>query len=127
INLPSGSTGIDFAYSVHSEVGNKCVGIKINSKMAHLNTKLENGDVVEVITSSASKGPSRDWLNFVVTPSAKAKIRAFFKKEMKEDNVRRGKDMLEKEAKRRGYNLSELMACEEWKSYMLKKYNTSQP
>ena len=125
VNLPSGSTGIDFAYSVHSEVGNKCVGIKINSKMAHLNTKLENGDVVEVITSSASRGPSRDWLNFVVTPGAKSKIRAFFKKEMKEENERRGKDMLEKEVKRRGYNLSELLSCEDWKSYILKKYNTT--
>ncbi|MDE5618363.1 MAG: TGS domain-containing protein, partial [Clostridia bacterium] len=125
VNLPSGATGVDFAYNVHSQVGNKCVGIKINSRMAHLNTPLENGDVVEVITSNSSKGPSRDWLNFVVTPSAKSKIKAFFKKEMKEDNIRRGKDMLEKEAKRRGYNLSELIACEEWKSYMSKKYGTS--
>ncbi|MDE6549944.1 MAG: bifunctional (p)ppGpp synthetase/guanosine-3',5'-bis(diphosphate) 3'-pyrophosphohydrolase [Clostridia bacterium] len=125
VNLPSGSTGVDFAYYVHSQVGNKCVGIKINSRMVHLDTKLENGDVVEVITSNSSKGPSRDWLNFVVTPSAKSKIRAFFKKEMKEDNIHRGKDMLEKESKRRGYNLNELISCEELKNYMLKKYNTS--
>ncbi len=124
VNLPSGSTGVDFAYNVHSQVGNKCVGIKINSRMVHLDTKLENGDVVEVITSNTSKGPSRDWLNFVVTPSAKSKIRAFFKKEMKEDNIRRGKDMLEKESKRRGYNLNELLSCEEWKNYIQKKYNT---
>ena len=108
-DLPTGSTGIDFAYRVHSEVGNKCVGIRVNSKMTPVNTVLENGDVVEVITSNASKGPSRDWLKIAVTPTAKAKIRSFFKKQMKEDNIKLGREMLEREAKRKGYNFTDLI------------------
>lgn len=109
IDLPVGSTAIDFAYRIHSEVGNRCIGIKVNNKIKPVNTVLENGDVVEVITSNSAKGPSRDWLNFVKTPTAKAKIRSYFKKAMKTENIKLGKDMLEEEAKRRGYALGDLM------------------
>ena len=108
IDLPVGSTAIDFAYRIHSEVGNHCTSILVNNKIKPLNTVLENGDVVEVITSNNAKGPSKDWLNFVKTPTAKAKIRSYFKKAMKSENIKLGKDMLESEAKRRGYALPDL-------------------
>lgn len=117
VSLPKGATGIDFAYAVHSEVGNKCVGIKVDGKIVPINTRLTNNSIVEVITSQNSKGPSRDWLKFVVTSSARNKIRAFFKKEMREENIKRGREILEKEAKHRGYNLSELLNNEEWLKY----------
>lgn len=109
VNLPDGSTPVDFAYAIHSAVGNKCIGAKVNNKIVPLNTVLTTGDIVEILTTNSGKGPSRDWIKFVKTASARTKIRQFFKKEMKEENVKRGKDMLEHEAKRRGYNLSELM------------------
>jgi len=107
--LPVGSTPLDLAYKIHSEVGNKCVGAKINKKMVPLSTKLSNGDIVEIVTSSASKGPSLDWLKFVRTASARLKIRTYFKKEKKDENIARGKEMLEREAKRRGYALSDIL------------------
>jgi GTP pyrophosphokinase len=109
VDLPVGSTVIDFAYRIHSEIGNHCTGATINGKMAPLNTVLENGDLVNIITNSSSKGPSRDWLNFIKTPIAKAKIRSFFKKAMKDENIKLGKEMLEQEAKRRGYEFPDLM------------------
>ena len=124
IDLPMGATPIDFAYSIHSAVGNKCVGAKVNSKIAPLNTVLNTGDMVEIITSNASKGPSRDWLKTVKTSSAKAKIRSFFKKEMQEDNIKRGKEIIEHEAKRRGYELSELYQ-KNWIDAVLEKYSLS--
>lgn len=117
VSLPKGATGVDFAYAVHSAVGNKCVGIKMDGKIVPLNTPLKNNSIVEVITSANSKGPSRDWLKFVVTAGAKNKIKAFFKKEMRDENVKRGKEMLEREAKHRGYSLSALIANEEWIQY----------
>lgn len=123
VNLPNGSTGVDFAYNVHSEVGNKCVGIKIDGKIVPLNTKLTNNCIVEVITSNNSKGPSRDWLKFVVTPSARNKIRQFFKREMKEENIKRGKEMLEREARHRGYNLGDLINNQKWLKYMEQRYS----
>ncbi len=110
--LPVGSTPVDLAYKIHSQIGNKCVGAKINKKMVPLSTKLQTGDIVEIITSNASKGPSLDWLKFVRSASARSKIRAFFKKERRDENIARGKDMLEREAKRRGYNLSEIFTPE---------------
>lgn len=122
INLPAGATGIDYAYAIHSAVGNKCVGIKVDGKIVPLNTKLTNNTIVEVITSNTSKGPSRDWLKFVVTPGARNKIRQFFKKEMREENIKRGKEMLEREARHRGYNLSELVSNENWRSFMMQRY-----
>ena len=112
ISLPKDATPLDFAYHIHSAIGNKCVGAKVNSKMVPLSSKLQVGDVVEVITSQNSKGPSWDWLKIVKSPSARVKIKQFFKKEMKEDNAKTGKSMLEAEAKRRGYALSELLTEE---------------
>lgn len=111
-DLPVGSTPIDLAYKIHSAVGNSCIGARLNKKIVPLTHKLQTGDIVEIITSPTSKGPSFDWLNFVRTASAKSKIRAFFKKEMKEENINRGKEMLERESKRRGYILSDLWAQE---------------
>ncbi len=125
VSLPKGATGIDFAYAVHTEVGNKCVGIKVDGKIVPINTRLTNNSIVEVITSNASKGPSRDWLKFVATASARNKIRAFFKKEMREDNIKRGREMLEREAKHRGYSLSELLNNEEWLKYFKNHYGSN--
>ncbi len=122
--LPEGSTPIDFAYNVHSAVGNKCVGAKINSKIVPLETKLTTGDYVEIITSNTAKGPSRDWLRFAKTTQAKTKIRAFFKKEQKEDNIKRGREMLEEEAKRRGYTLSQLLVPK-WLDVIMQRYSIS--
>ena len=112
ISLPLEATPVDFAYAIHSEVGNKCVGAKVNGKIVQLNSTLKTGDVVEILTSSTTKGPSWDWLKFVKSGSARAKIRQFFKKEMKDDNIKTGRSMLEAEAKRRGYNLNDLLTDE---------------
>ena len=107
--LPVGSTPIDLAYKIHSAIGNKCVGARINQKIVPLSTRLQNGDIIEILTSNASKGPSRDWLNYAQTATARSKIRSFFKKEMKEENIKRGKDMLEREARHRGYSFAKLL------------------
>ena len=112
ISLPKDATPLDFAYHIHSAIGNKCVGAKVNSKIVPLSSVLQVGDVVEVITSQNSKGPSWDWLKIVKSPSARVKIKQFFKREMKEENAKTGKEMLDAEAKRRGYNLSELLTEE---------------
>lgn len=124
VTLPEGATPVDFAYYVHSAIGNKCVGAKINSKMVPLETKLNTGDYVEIITSASAKGPSRDWLRFVKTSQAKSKIRAYFKKELKEDNIKRGREMLEKEAKNRGYVLGNLMVPK-WLDVIYQRYSIS--
>ena len=109
IYLPKGATPIDFAYAIHSEVGNKCVGAKINNKMKPTTSSLHNGDVVEIITNPNSKGPSRDWLKIIKTSEAKNKINAFFKKNMKEENIKMGRTMLENAIKEKGYSVSKLM------------------
>lgn len=124
ITLPIGSTPLDFAYHIHSAIGNKCVGAKINSRMVPLSTQLEIGDVVEVITSQNAKGPSLDWIKIVKTTGAKAKIRQFFKKEMKEENIKFGKDMLEREAKRKGYDFFTLFS-EKALAPIMEKYSFS--
>ena len=123
ISLPVGSTAVDFAYHIHSAIGNKCVGAKINRKIVSLFTELNNGDIVEIITSNSAKGPSRDWLKFVKTSSARAKIRQFFKKEMLEENIKQGREMLEKEAKRRGYSYNDDLANESWLNYVMQRYS----
>lgn len=107
-DLPVGSTPVDLAYKIHSAIGNKCTGAKINRKIVPLSTKLQTGDIVEILTMNG-KGPSLDWLKFVKTSSARSRIRQYFKKEQREENVHRGKEMLEKESRRRGYSLADLM------------------
>ena len=106
--LPKGSTPIDFAYMIHAEVGNKMVGCKINSKMMPIITKLKSGDIVDIITNDNSKGPSRDWLKFVQSSSAKTKIQQWFKKHEKQQNISRGKELIAKEIKRIGMSEEEL-------------------
>lgn len=112
INLPEGSTPIDFAYRVHTAVGNKCVGAKVNSRIVPLNYKLQNGNIVEVITS-ANSGPSRDWLKIVKTNQAKSRIKQWFKLKDKDLNMARGKEILEREIKKLGYKPSEILK-DEW-------------
>ncbi len=106
--LPKGSTPIDFAYNIHAEIGNKMTGCKINSKMMPIITKLNNGDIVEIITSDNSKGPSRDWVKFVKSTSAKTKILGWFKKHERQDNIEKGKIIIEREIKRIGISYDEL-------------------
>lgn len=108
LDFVKGATPLDFAYAIHSEIGNKCVGAKVNGKLVPLNYKLQTGDIVTINTSASHKGPSRDWLNMVATNSARNKIRQWFKREKKDENMARGKDMLEREAKHQGYDLYEL-------------------
>ncbi len=115
ISLPAGATPVDFAYAIHSEVGNHCTGAKVNGKIVPLSSVLEIGDVVEIITNPNSKGPSRDWLKFIKSSSARAKIKSFYKKQMKEENIRLGRSMLEEAAKRKGAVLGELLTAESFK------------
>ena len=108
-SLVKDATPIDFAYSVHTEVGHHCVGAKVNGKMVPLNTTLQVGDVVDIITLKSSKGPSWDWLKIAKSAGAKNKIRQFFRREMHEENIKLGKAMLEQEARNKGYNFSDLL------------------
>lgn len=107
-NLPSGSTPIDFAYAIHSAVGNKMVGAKVNSRLVPIDYVIQNGDRIEILTSQNSKGPSRDWLSLVKSTQAKNKINQWFKAELKEDNILRGKDMIDRYCKAKGINYSEI-------------------
>ena len=121
ISMPKGATPLDFAYRVHSAVGNKCVGAKINGRIVPLDTPLETGDRVEIMTSASCKGPSTDWLRICKTPQAKAKIRAFLKKEFKEENIERGRDMVERECRRRGVQPTAVIKPEYYET-ILRKY-----
>lgn len=121
ISMQRGATPLDFAYRIHSQVGNSCVGARINGKMVTLDTQLETGDRVEILTSAASKGPSMDWLKIVKTQQAKAKIRQFFKRELRGENVQKGREMLEHEAKRRGVKLGDYTKPEYYEP-LLRKY-----
>lgn len=120
LEFPLGATVIDFAYAIHSDIGNMCVGGKINGKIVPITTELSNGDVVEILTNQNSKGPSRDWLLNVKTSGARSKIRAFFKSELKDENIRIGKSILEQAVKARNLNLSKILKEE----YLLKIANT---
>jgi guanosine-3',5'-bis(diphosphate) 3'-pyrophosphohydrolase len=99
-SLPMGSTPVDFAYRVHTDVGHHCIGAKVNSRMVPLDYHLQNGDIVEVLTTKGAHAPSRDWLSFVKTSSAREKIRSWFKKERREENVQKGRELLDKEFRR---------------------------
>ena len=120
-NLPAGSTPIDFAYSIHSAVGNKMVGARVNGKLVTIDYKINNGDRIEIITSQNSKGPSRDWLNVVKSTQAKNKINQWFKNELKEDNILKGKDLLSGYCKARGINLASLQK-QEYMDAIMRKY-----
>ena len=119
--LPKGATPIDFAYSVHAEIGNHMTGCKINSKMMPIITPLKSGDIVEIITSDNSKGPSLDWLKFVKSASARNKINNWFKKEKKAEHIERGKDLIEKEIKRLGMSYDKLFKTD-YINAMLNRY-----
>lgn len=103
VELPNQSVPIDFAYRIHTQVGHRCVGAKVNNKLVPLDYKLKNGDIIEIVTSKQANGPSRDWLNIVQTSEARSKIRAWFKKENRDENIVKGKDILEREIKKLGY------------------------
>ena len=122
IELPAESTPIDFAYRVHTKVGNKCTGAKINGRLVPIDYKLQNGEIVEIITSSNSNGPSRDWLKLVKTPNARNRIRQFFKKERREENIERGYEILEKEFKKYGIPLKD-SSIEKFMEQVAKKFN----
>lgn len=122
IDLPAGSVPIDFAYRIHTGVGNRCIGARINGKMVPLETKLTNGDIVEIVTTKTGNGPSRDWLNIVGSSDTKNKIRQWFKKEKREENIIKGREMLEKESKKLGYDWREITKGEKL-SEIGKKFN----
>ena len=109
VHLPKDAIALDFAYAIHTDIGNKCSGAKINGKMCPITKTLENGDIVEIVTNPNSKGPSKDWLKIVKTSGAKNKISQFFRKEMKEENIKAGKSMLEQAIKNAGYSTAKLL------------------
>lgn len=121
VSMVKGATPLDFAYRIHSAVGNRCVGAKINGKIVPLDYALETGDRVEIMTSASCKGPSTDWLRICKTPQAKAKIRQFLKRELKTENIELGKSMIERECTHRGYHVSDLIKPEYYDN-LLQKY-----
>lgn len=122
IDLPKGSIPIDFAYRIHTDVGHRCIGAKVNGKIVPLEYKLKNGDIVSIITNKQGSGPSRDWLNIVASSETRNKIRQWFKKAKREENIERGHDLIEKESKRLGYEPKDLLKGDRLKD-VAKKLN----
>jgi len=120
VELPAGSTPVDFAYKIHSAVGNRCVGAKVDGRIVPLNFKLTTGKIVEVLTTKQPHGPSRDWLKFVKSTQARNKIKHWFKKERREENIEKGKEMLERELKRNHFNPSNVLKAD-WMSEIIKR------
>ncbi|HHY75679.1 MAG TPA: bifunctional (p)ppGpp synthetase/guanosine-3',5'-bis(diphosphate) 3'-pyrophosphohydrolase [Firmicutes bacterium] len=120
INLPVGSTPLDFAYRIHTDIGNRCVGAKVNGKIVPLSHKLETGDIVEILTSKQSAGPSLDWLDIVKTASARSKIRAWFKKLLRDEDIERGESALERELSKHGLVLSAIAGTDVMKNVLEK-------
>ncbi len=123
ITLVRGATPIDFAYKIHSKVGDRCVGAKVNGRIVPLDNELKTGDVVEILTSNSAKGPSRDWLNIARTNTAKSRIRQWFKRELKEENIIKGREMLDRESKRQGYDFYKQLAKPDWLEKLFAKYS----
>ena len=121
INMPAGSTPIDFAYMIHSAVGNKMVGARVNGKIVTFDYQIKNGDRVEIITSQNSNGPSRDWLNLVKSSQARTKINQWFKKELKEENIIKGRELITADAKKKGYNINDLLKPE-WLDVVCRRF-----
>ena len=120
-NLPTGSTPVDFAYSIHSAVGNKMIGAKVNGKLVPIDYEIQNGDRIEIITSQNSKGPSRDWLNIVKSTQAKNKINQWFRSELKEENIVKGKELIAQYCKAKSINLTDINKPE-YQSKVMRKY-----
>ena len=120
-NLPAGSTPIDFAYSIHSDIGNHMMGARVNGKLVTINYEIKNGDVIEIMQSANARGPSRDWLNIVKSTQAKTKITQWFRNEFKEENIEKGRDMLQTYFKSRNIEPSDLLKPE-YEAHLLKKY-----
>ncbi|MDE7428754.1 MAG: TGS domain-containing protein, partial [Lachnospiraceae bacterium] len=120
-SLPAGSTPIDFAYSVHSAVGNKMIGARVNGKLVTIDYEIQNGDRVEIMTSQNSKGPSRDWLNVVKSTQAKNKINQWFKNELKEDNIVKGRELIHAYCKAKSINVADVLT-QQYEEAVIKKY-----